>query len=211
MKEWLNLDWTPETISSYGIIFFIAFGSVALGIQGWKIWKNKSGASVSVPWTFIFFSMFAAYPILGVERHNSLMIWQGALRIAFYVPILYGLYKFEGFTRKERGLARMLFLTVFLMIEYPSAGEFIYGIINILGVFGVFAQGRLIQKEKKTGVVSAVLLFAYATNASLWVWYMYEVKYLLLFLNAALFVPAYVYTIAIWAKFRFLELSHTRA
>jgi uncharacterized protein with PQ loop repeat len=202
MKEWLYFDWTPEAISSYGIMFFIAFGSCALFVQGRKIWKNKSSASVSAMWTFIFFFMFASYPIIGAERNNFLMVWQGVLRVLFYVPIAVGLHRFGGFTRKEITLAKVLFIMIFLMMEYPSTREFFFTIINFLGVFGVFSQGVLIKKEKSAGVVSALLLFAYAANAALWIWYNYEIGDLFLFVNALLFLAAYAYTIIMWIKFR---------
>ncbi len=202
MKEWLNFDWTPEVISFLGILFFIAFGSYALFVQGRKIWKNKSGLSVSVTWTFIFFFMFLAYPIIGAERQNTLLFWQGVFRVLFYVPILVGLYKFKGFTRKEIVLARILFLMIFIMIEYPFTGEFIYTAINLFGVFGIFAQGRLMKEEKGSGVVSPFLLFVYATNILFWLWYTYQVKDLFLFVNTAFFLFAYAYTILMWIKFR---------
>lgn len=211
MQKLLQYEWTPEMISSYGIIFFIAFGSVALFIQGWKIWKNKSGASVSVKWTLIFFFMFLTYPIIGVERSNHLMLWQGVFRVLFYVPILIGLLRFKEFTRKETGLVKILFIMIFLMVEYPSAGEFIYTAINFLGVGGVLAQGWLIKREGKTGVVSATLLFAYATNAMLWIWYNYEIGDFFLFVNAILFLTAYMYTIVVWIKFRLKELLRNTA
>lgn len=209
VEELPHLSWNSETLSSLGIIFFIIFGSVALFIQGWKIWKNKSGASVSVMWTFVFFFMFLAYPIIGSERNNLLMVWQGAFRILFYTPIVIGLHRFKGFTPKEIEFAKTLFIMIFLMIEYPSAGEFIFTVINFLGVLGVFAQGRLIKEEEKTGVVSATLLFAYATNAMLWIWYNYEIGDIFLFINAILFLAAYAYTIAVWLKFRLKELSRS--
>lgn len=202
MEKLLQIDWTPEAISFYGIIFFIFFGSIALGIQGRKIWKNKSGASVSGVWALIFFFMFLMYPIIGVERGNSLIVWQGVFRVLFYVPILWGLARFKGFTTKELLLARFLFMTIFVMIEYPSTGKFIYSAINFLGVGGIVAQGVLLKKERKSGMVSPVLLFAYATNATLWVWYTYEMKDNFLFINSVFFLAAYAYTISVWIKIR---------
>lgn len=207
MQKLLQYEWTPETISSYGIIFFIAFGSWTLFVQGRKIWKNKSGASVSVMWNFIFFFMFLTYPIIGVERQNNLIVWQGVFRVLFYIPILIGLYRFKGFTKKEMTFARILFMMIFIMVEYPFTGEVIYSVINLFGVIGVFLQGALIKKEQKTGVVSSVLLFAYATNVLFWMWYTYQIKDFFLFTNSALFLSAYVYTIIIWIKFRRLEMA----
>lgn len=201
MKESMFAGWSPESISSIGIIFFIIFGSYALFVQGRKIWKNESGLSVSVVWTFIFFSMFTTYPIIGIERDNILMVIQGVFRIIFYIPILCGLYKFKGFTRTEIVLARLFFVMVFIMIEYPRTGEFVYTTITLFGVAGVFAQGMLIKKEMNAGVVSAVLLFAYATNAGLWIWYNYEIQDFFLFINSIFFMIAYAYTIAMWIKF----------
>jgi hypothetical protein len=206
MGKWLRFDWTPEAISSYGIIFFIAFGSIALACQGRKIWKNKSGASVSVMWTFIFFFMFLTYPIIGIERQNNLLCWQGILRILFYLPILCGLYRFAVFTKKDAALARILFIMIFVMIEYPITGEFIYTVINSLGVFGVAAQGVLLHKEGKTGVVSPILLFAYAANTILWVWYNHQIHDRFLFVNAVFFLAAYLFTITVWVQIRFREL-----
>ncbi len=202
MRNWLGYEWTPEAISSYGIIFFIFFGSVALGIQGWKIWKNKSGDSVSATWVFIFFFMFITYPIFGVKESNSLLAWQGVFRIAFYIPILYGLYKFKGFTKKELLLVRLLFIMIFIMIEFPRTGEFVFSMINFFAVLGVFAQGELIRKEKSAGMVSPVLLFAYAVNVVVWIWYSYEIDDWLVFANSALFLFSYGYTIALWMRFR---------
>lgn len=207
MGKWQYVEWTPEAVSSYGIIFFIFFGSCALFVQGRKIWKNKSGLSVSATWSFIFFFMFLTYPIIGVERQNNLIVWQGVFRVLFYIPILIGLYKFKGFTKKEMMFGRILFMMIFIMVEYPSTGEFIYSIINLFGVIGVFLQGALIKKEQKTGVVSSVLLFAYATNVLFWMWYTYQIKDFFLFINSALFLSAYVYTIIMWIKFCRLEMA----
>lgn len=202
MKEWVRFDWAPEAISFYGIAFFILFGSVALFIQGRKIWKHESGLSVSTTWTFNFFFFFVASVIIGVERQNALLSAQGIFRVVFYLPIIWGLSRFKGFTRQEVVLARTLFLMIFIMIEYPRTGEMIYATINLFGVLGVFAQGLLIRKEKSAGVVSAILLFAYAANATLWVWYMHAINDQFLFLNSTLFLLAYVYTITTWLKFR---------
>jgi hypothetical protein len=210
IKEWLYLDWTPERTLSYGITFFIIFGSCALFVQARKIWKNRSGASVSATWTLIFFAMFVTYMILGEDkRENALLFWQGVFRVAFYIPILIGLFRFKGFTKKDTLLARSLFLIIFFMVEYPSTREFLYSVVNFLGVVGVAAQGRLIQKEQKTGVVSPILLFAYAANATLWVWYTHAINDNLLFLNSTLFLAAYAYTIYMWVKIRLSEFARS--
>jgi hypothetical protein len=206
MQAWLEYEWTPETVSSCGIMFFIAFGSAALFLQGREIWKNRSALSVSAVWTFIFFFMFLTYPVIGVQRQNTLLITQGVCRIAFYIPILWGLWKFRGFTRGEIILARLLFFLIFLMVEYPSTGEAIYTLINFLGVFGVAAQGVLLRKEGRTGVVSPLLLFAYMTNSTLWMWYTYEIKDLFLFANSMLFLAVYMYAVFIWTRIYFREL-----
>lgn len=99
-------------------------------------------------------------------------------------------------------LARILFFMIFIMIEYPSTGEFVFSAINLLGVLGVFAQGRLIKEERKSGVVSPFLLFVYVANILFWLWYMYQAKDLFLFINTAFFLFAYTYTIIMWIKFR---------
>lgn len=209
MQAWFKYEWAPETVSFYGIVFFIFFGSVALFFQGREIWKTRTALSISAVWTFIFFFMFLTYPVIGVQRQNALLVTQGVCRIAFYIPILWGLWKFRGFTRGEIILARLLFLSAFLMVEYPSTGEVIYTLVNFLGVFGVAAQGVLLKKEGRTGVVSPVLLAAYITNSTLWTWYTYEIKDPFLFANSTLFLAAYVYTVFVWTKIRFRELRTT--
>lgn len=160
---------------------------------------------MSATWNFIFFFMFLTYPIIGVERENFLLAWQGVFRIAFYLPILWGLCRFKGFAKKEMLLARILFFMIFVMVEYPFTGELIFAALNFLGVLGVFAQGRSMKTENGSGVVSPFLLFVYATNVLFWLWYTYQVKDFFLFVNTAFFLVAYAYTITIWTKIRFRE------
>lgn len=99
--EYRNFGWNLATISA-ATVFVVTFPEI-WGIikQNETIWKDKKGDSVSNIMFSYTLSFFLVGAIYGWHLHSVSMVFNAALTGVVQIPILVGLLKFKGFTKKE--------------------------------------------------------------------------------------------------------------
>lgn len=171
MFEIENFGWNLITIGGCGIVFFSFLAAWGLLDQSRKIWRNKSGRSVSnlvfMAGVFIILSTL----VYGIHRGRGTLILFGCIRLPFHVPILLGLLKFKGFSIREIVITLVFAIPVAAMIIFPSSILFCYAAMSIGGIFSLVSQPLELYREKNPGVVSIQLIIIYLISATFWVIY----------------------------------------
>jgi uncharacterized protein with PQ loop repeat len=128
-----------EIVSSFAIVILAILAGWSLHRQRLRIWKSKSGASISVSWMLYFCFLSWVYFVYGWATDKTPMIFHGLIRGVFHVPILIGLWKFKSYTRKEKGLVWVLFFLLALMIVIPWR-NYLFLLLSSFGVVSMFLQ-----------------------------------------------------------------------
>src|SRR3989338_6477810 len=106
--EYQNIGWNPLFLGALGTMFFTMLQAYGIWKQGRRVWESCSGAGVSA--TFFGYAMFyfLAFLVYGAERWSIAMTINGCLGF-LHIPIIAGLHRFKGFTRRERILLSYIF------------------------------------------------------------------------------------------------------
>ncbi|MFH0987905.1 MAG: hypothetical protein V1763_00865 [Parcubacteria group bacterium] len=184
---------------------------MVLGIVGaygqWKqarlIWGAKSARSVSIRWTLTFLFMFLAYLVQGIHADSAVMAVQGGLRALFYLPIVMGIIAFEygSIQRKDLLFFAVLLAGIVAMIFSEWKGAF-FQAFGYLGVIMACDQPWQIWKNKSRGRVSMTMLVTFTLAVAFWMWYAWIFDDVRLFWLSLSFCVVYLFTIALWRKYR---------
>ncbi|MBI2108725.1 MAG: hypothetical protein HYT93_00890 [Parcubacteria group bacterium] len=195
MESILEFLKTTHEYQGFGInkLTFWALGTVAFtGIEWWglwkqneKIWSEKSGESLSVTLiTFATFSYFA-FIFYGIEIKSASSIFNGILGIMDFF-ILWGLWKFKGFTQREKIQFWVFAAMVPAMAFFPKHHNEIFLIVSIGIIVALLTMPWEIFKAGKTGVVEIKMLIAFDAATIFWVFYAFEIdEPVLKFLSSA--------------------------
>ena len=193
--------WSARGIGAFGTIVFVFIGAWGLLEQNRKIWKYRSGASVSIP-MYIFFASFTATTwIYGHERGRIPLIVSGIVRGAAHIPILIGLWKFKSFTALDIALAFGLALATVAMafLPYKDVAYFLFS----LGCMVISVMQPIeIWQKKDAGVVDVKLIIIYFLSSIFWTMYGFArddwaIKYI-----SPEFLVIWIVTIVLWFKYR---------
>lgn len=201
MVELQCLGWNVPTFTFLATLFFAVLGAWGLAQQAREIWRQRSGASVSVVWMSVFFFMFVSFFIYGLERRSLALIIQGCCRVPLYVPLLLGLWRFKGFTRRECAVFLcLLVVLVFLVCVPPVSLKYFF--FSYLGLAVTVLQPWEIWRAKKAGVVSLKLLTVYVGSTVFWTLYGLAFRDSTIFITALSYVVVYLVTIWLWLRYR---------
>lgn len=183
MVEVQNFGFNALTISAAATIFFSLIKGYGVVKQGKAIWKERSGENVSP----IFFSynllFFLIFLIFGFQERSLAIIVNGSLCL-LYLPILIGLKKFRGFSRKEFGA--MALLTIVVPAVFLFEKEQVVFAFSVCGGLAIFIQGKEIITKKSFGNFSRHYLQTFFIASLFWGgYYACTKKYWLGFLNGA--------------------------
>ncbi len=202
MIELQNFGRNVETLSfllTMAIMCIITWGLIH---QTQKIWRNRSGESISTTWIIVFQFMFASFVVYGVEKNSLALIIQGCVRVPLVSIILLGLWKFKGFTNRQMAIFIILFGGIIYM-PFSNHKAFIFLLYSYLGVASAMLQTWELWKTKHTGVVSIKFLMLNFIGVFLWVIYgsivLDDPAVQIMGLS---YCANYSVTIALWFKYR---------
>lgn len=196
-----KFGWNLATIGFSGTIFFTLVSAWGLWQQAGKIWRNKSGQSVSVFWFSYNLFLFTANVIYGFSLNSTVLIFNGTLSGLMHIPILIGLAKFKGLKRQEK-LAFPLYAVLLLLMIVLSQKEIIYLLFSGGNVLALAAQPYEIMKKKNSGMVEVNLLAIYLTSTIFWVIYAFTIKSLALEIICPIYLILLSITLILWRNYK---------
>ena len=201
MAEIKGFGWNALTFSFFATVVFAILGAWGQKDQMKCIWSEKSGKSVAVNSFSVIFALFVSFVIYGIQKSSLALIIGGALRVPFLFGILLGLWRFKGFTLRERGVVVALALGL-LYMPFSSYRGVIFLIFTYLGVAATLLQAWEIWEKKSRGVVSIKMLVVYNTSVMFWVIYGLALDDKKVFVMGLSYVIAYTLTIILWLVYR---------
>ena len=172
-REYREWGWNVLTIGAIGIVALVFVEGWGAWKQNQKIWREKSGESVSVIFFSYNFFSFTALIFYGAHIASGASILNGLLAF-FYIPILLGLWKFKGFTRKEKVLFFLYSMMVPAIAILPWKDE-VFLIISLGIVYSVATVPWELWKMKKSGAVEIKLLIVFLVSTVFWVSYSFAI------------------------------------
>ncbi|MFC1632726.1 SemiSWEET family transporter [Patescibacteria group bacterium] len=203
--EFQNFGWNTLTFSFLATILFGVLGALGLVDQIKKIWRNRSGESASVTFAIIFVAFFIASFIYGIDKHSLALILQGSIfRTVFFPPILYGLWRFKGYTLFEKIVAFLCSSAIVYMLtldDLKIKGYIFLG-LGLLGVLATLKQAWEIWKTKSSGVVSIKLMLIIHASSDFWLIYGIALRdHMIKYMSLGYFI-ANTLVIVFWFKYR---------
>lgn len=203
MIELENFGWNLLTVSFSATIFFVLLGCWGLWQQNKYIWIKRSGKSLSTTWFICSLYLFISSFIYGLSINSLALIIVGVMRGLFHVPILAGLWRFKGFTRKQWLTLLILAVVAVVMIISPKDMKGVFYMLFSAGVLiPTSMQPIKIWKNKNPGVVSIELLIIYSMSSMFWVIYASIIGKLPIIMFSTANSMIFASTITLWFKYR---------
>lgn len=156
------------TFSFLATVFFTALQGWSLLKQSRKIWKNRSGTSVSV-YAFTYFAgYYLVFSTYGFQVRSLAIILNGFLFFV-HVPILLGLWRFEKYSCKEvffTVIVMSAFVLLFILDEKQKDLLLFTGLMGIL--WALTMQIAEIIRTRKTGSVEPRFIIVFMATAVFW-------------------------------------------
>ena len=193
-----QLGWNVVTIGFLGTVIFTILEAWGLWQQKKLIWENESGQSVSVITFSYGTAMFAAVLIYGISVNSVALSFNGLLGF-FHLPIIWGLWKFKGFSRTEKLLGIFLMVVVAVMIVLPFKDWF-FLLLSFGTLISASMQAIEIWEEEDAGVVEIKLLAVFLLSNFFWIIYAFAIGNWILQIISPLFFVILTITIVLWFK-----------
>lgn len=199
--ELAQFGWNAVTIGLLGTILFGFVEAWGLWEQKREIWLQKSGQSLSVTWIVYGACLMTAGVLYGLSKSSIALIVGSGLPGLMHIPILIGLGKFKGFTKRERVLFGSLIAALVLMAIVPRKDWFF-----LLFAFGSIASSAMqpieMWKNKNAGVVAVKLIGAYLLGTVFWVLYAFAIGDWVLMIICPAYLVILTATLCLWATYR---------
>lgn len=202
-REYQSWGWNALTVGSSGIIVFTLAEVWGAWKQNQKIWHEKSGESVSVNFFSYNFFSFTALIFYGAHIASGASIFNGLLML-FYIPILLGLWKFKGFTCREKVLF-VFFSTMVPTIAILPWKDEVFLIISAGIVYSVATMPWELWKTKRTGAVEIKLLVVFLISTMFWVAYAFAIGEWVLEILTTVNLFLLCLSTGLWFKYRAIE------
>ncbi len=181
--EYQNFGLNALTISAIATIIFSFIKGCGIVAQGTKIWKDKTGKSISPVFFFYNFFYFLLFLTYGIEEKSIAIIVSGLLCL-LYLPIIIGLKKYRGFSKKEIGLIAIISLIIPASFIF-SKSQTIF-IFSIAAILAIFTQVKEVWSTKNFGAFSVRYLQTFLVATLFWgIYYATTKNWLLGALNNA--------------------------
>lgn len=186
------------TFGSIGTILCTVLQGRGAWMQGKRIWSDKSGESVSVP-LFAYITCYIMSFFVYAWHKREIPMLFNAFLLFLYLPITIGLYKFKGFSNKEKLLSFAFVAMIPVMVFCPNKDVVFMGALFGILIFSIFQ----IVEIKRTGTVGAIepefIVIGMATSIF---WFMYAMSIgnipLLIFNPVAFYLNAFI--LRLWLK-----------
>ena len=172
--EYKNLGLNALTISAIATIIFSLLQAYGILKQGKEIRQKKSGESIA-PIFFVYnFLYFFIFFIYGLYENSIAIILNGALSF-LYLPILVGLNKYKGFTKKEILLSLSMLPIVPAMFIYPEKNQLLF-FFSGLSIIVVIRQFKELLRKKDLGALSLKYIWMFFITSIFWCMYFMATK-----------------------------------
>lgn len=198
-----NFGWNITTVSAFAIIFFSTLQGYGFLEQNQRIWKAKSGKSVSITWLIFSAFTFVVIFIYGLSIKSGVLMYTGFLAL-FHVPILIGLKKFEGFSLINKIIFIGCVSAVALMILMPFKDKIFFA-FQFAGIATAATQPWKIKKAKDPGVVEIKLILFLFTANIFWFAYGFAIKDWVLIITTPLALTIFGLTAIFWRYYKKIQ------
>ncbi|MFH0891890.1 MAG: hypothetical protein V1867_03865 [Candidatus Falkowbacteria bacterium] len=167
--EWRQFGLNFETICAGVVILFTIVEAILFLRQNRIIWRNRSGRSLSVDLFLFLPFLFASLFVYGLERHEGALAINGLLFI-FTIPIVIGLAKFNGLSRRHIALLFLCGCALFAMIVLPVK-LFFYSLFAFANVVFLLFQLWELRRSPSVGAIDIHLVIFYGFINAAWTVY----------------------------------------
>ena len=172
--EWQGWGYNALTISFIATAVFTVLEGWGFWIQNRSIWQNKSGESISGSLFIYFGCLFVTVIAYGYYIKSIAAIFNGMLGF-MHLPILFGLWKYKGFTKLEKGALYVFPLMIPAMIVLPWKD-----LLMISLLFGTIIPLAMqlyeMWREKSAGVINARFIGILIISTAFWVIYAFAIE-----------------------------------
>jgi uncharacterized protein with PQ loop repeat len=172
--EWQGWGYNALTISFIATAVFTVLEGWGFWMQNLSIWRNKSGESISVVLFIYFGCLFISVIAYGYNIKSMAAIFNGMLGF-LHLPILFGLWRYKGYTKLEIGclcaFPAMIPAMIFLPWKDLLMISMLFGSIIPLAM-----QLYEMWRAKSAGVVDARFLGVLIISTAFWVVYAFAIQ-----------------------------------
>lgn len=165
--EFADWGWNAVTIGFLGTVVFTILQSWGVIKQAIKIWKEKSGLSISVILFYYNLFGFSVALVYGLSSKSLALILIGSAMFVTHVPIIIGLFKFKEIKLSEEIIFIVLFMLAFINIFLPYKDIFFFG-FNFGTILVLLLQPYEIWKNKNAGVIEIRLILVFLLSTIFW-------------------------------------------
>jgi len=166
--EFQNWGANFATFSFLAVVFFTILQGWSLFIQNNTIRKSRSGESLSTAFFIYCGCYFFMFMVYGITKNSIAMTFNGFLGIP-YIPILFALYRFKGFTRKDWSF--LVLSSLMIPTVYFLSGK-ARDVFTLAGLFGILVplagQVREMYRAKVPGSVEPKFIIAFMFSNMFW-------------------------------------------
>lgn len=166
-QSWQKDGWNTFTVTAQLLAVFTITETYGIVVQGREIWRERSGASVSVTTNLFFFSFFFVAAIFGWYEKSAAMVFNAVVTGVAQIPIVIGLLRFKGFTRQE-WLSAALFGAMMGWEVYTPHKSFWYLVFSFGLWYSLYMQLKELWDSGKTGVLNGQLLLVFLVSSGTW-------------------------------------------
>jgi len=198
--EWNGWGWNSLTISFFATLMFTIIQALGLSKQFYTIYRSASGVSVSAPFFAYFFYAMVSCFFYGIFSQSIALVCNGTLGI-FYFLVLFGLWKYKGFTKIEMTLLFLFSLMVVFMIIFPWK-DTLFLIFTAGGLVPMANQPIVMWRNKNAGVLDLGFVVVFSASVLFWLIYGLAIKNLaLMIINPIALIIMFI-TILLWLKYK---------
>lgn len=198
--EWKNFGWNSLTIS------FIA--TLILGtFQAWGLWKQHrtikeklSGECVPVLIFSYSACLFLSFLYYGFLIKSLAVIFVG-LRVFLVIVLLYDLFKFGGFSTKEKLLSISFCAMIAAMIVVPRK-DIVLGLAMAGGLLPAVQQPIEIWRKKSVGSADVRYLTTILAATFFWAIYWMALGSVIFTALNLVFTLVILVTVLLWFKYK---------
>src|SRR3989338_9388044 len=173
--EYQNWGWNASTFWALGINAFTAIEWWGLQQQNKKIWKERSGESLSVTlFSYVLFA-FLAFIFYGVAINSISSVINGLVLGVMYIFVVSGLWRFKKWSVREKTQFWTFASILPAMAFLPWYNEMFLLISVDMMVAGATMPWEL-WKAGKRGVLEIRLLVTYLASTIFWVGYAFDIE-----------------------------------
>jgi len=195
-----RFGWDILTFSFIGTVVTNLIGLWGIGEQNRKVWRVRSGRSVSVTMMSYSAAFLTAAAVYGVSKYgldmpeNALAV--NLIRVPVFIAVLVGLWKFKGFTVCETVLC-VLFAVMVAATALLPCKDWIFLALCIGTWFSLLPQAAEIWKHGR-GVADVRFLWVTVFSAFIWTVYGFALGDWVLSLTNPVFLAIILATLVLW-------------